>query len=85
MKIKTLENVHPCIIWYLYDAQTIDRFIILQEGVPVPLEGHTQEIESLLTEGHMIVSHCIGGKICVWDALTGECIVKIRYIAKNTY
>ena len=51
---------------------------ILQEGVPISLESHKQEIEHLLTDGHLILSHCIGGKICIWDSLTGETISTLR-------
>jgi hypothetical protein len=45
---------------------------IVQEGVPVPLQGHSHEIETVLTDGHLVASHCLGGRICVWDSLTGE-------------
>jgi len=51
---------------------------IVQEGAPIPLDGHDQEIESVRCDGHLVVSHCMGGRICVWDSLTGEALVKIR-------
>ena len=44
---------------------------IVQEGVPVPLQGHGHEIEAILTDGHLVASHCLGGRICIWDSLTG--------------
>merc|ERR1711962_328844 len=45
---------------------------------PIPLVGHDQEVESVHCDGHLVVSLCMEGRICVWDSLTGECIQKIR-------
>ena len=50
---------------------------IVQEGAPVCLAGHTGTIETLVTDGHLILSHCLGGRIVVWDSLTGEEVTRI--------
>ncbi|XP_017777723.1 PREDICTED: sterol regulatory element-binding protein cleavage-activating protein isoform X2 [Nicrophorus vespilloides] len=50
---------------------------VLLEAVPVVLDGHTQEIECIATDGFSIVSTCLGGHLKVWDANTGELITNI--------
>jgi len=35
---------------------------IVQEGAPLSLAGHCQEIEHLATDGHLILSHCLAGR-----------------------
>ena len=50
---------------------------IVQEGAPVCLNGHRNPIDILITDGHLILSQCLGGKILVWDSLTGEILSTI--------
>ena len=45
---------------------------IVRESVPIELDGHKHEVESLSCDGNIIVSLCLGGSICVWDSYTGE-------------
>lgn len=45
---------------------------VLLEVLPVVLEGHTQEIECLATDGFTIASSCLSGHLKVWDVNTGE-------------
>jgi len=47
---------------------------IVQEGAPLSLQGHRQDIETLVTDGHLVLSHCLSGKIVVWDSLTGDTV-----------
>jgi len=50
---------------------------IVQEGAPLSLQGHTQDIETLVTDGHLVLSHCLAGGIVVWDSLTGDTVTSI--------
>ena len=34
----------------------------LQEGAPLALAGHQQDIEHLATDGHLVLSHCLAGR-----------------------
>ena len=45
---------------------------IVRETVPIELDGHKHEIESLANDGNIVVSLCLGGDLCVWDSYTGE-------------
>jgi hypothetical protein len=49
----------------------------------VPLQGHSHEIETVLTDGHLVASHCLGGRICVWDSLTGENLLVCTVLRVN--
>ena len=48
----------------------------MQDGAPLCLEAGGQ-IESLLTDGHLLLSQCLTGKMVVWDTLTGEIVSRI--------
>ena len=52
----------------------------LFDAVPLKLNGHTEEIESVSSslESPFVATHCIGGDVIVWDALSGECHTLIR-------
>jgi hypothetical protein len=47
---------------------------IVQESVPIVVEGHRLEIESLVTNeiGNLVVSMCLEGKINTWDSYSGD-------------
>ena len=49
----------------------------MQDGAPLCLEAHTAHIEALQTDGHLLVSQCLAGRMVVWDTLTGEIISSI--------
>lgn len=36
-----------------------------------------QDIECLASDGMLLVSCCLAGRVCVWDAQTGDCITRI--------
>lgn len=38
------------------------------EIVPLMLHGHLMDIESLASDGMLLVSCCLAGHMCVWDA-----------------
>lgn len=50
----------------------------IRESVPLILNGHIQSVECIVTNGHHIVSSCLGGEIRVWDYTTGECTITIN-------
>ncbi|OWF39399.1 sterol regulatory element-binding protein cleavage-activating protein-like [Mizuhopecten yessoensis] len=54
----------------------------IKESVPKVLQGHVQEIECVVTDGHFIISSCLGGQIRVWDSVSGDCLMSI--IRKST-
>lgn len=45
---------------------------LVLEAVPLVLEGHTQEVECIATDGNTIASTCLAGHIRVWDSTSGE-------------
>lgn len=45
---------------------------VLLEVLPVVLDGHTQEIECLATDGFTVASSCLSGHLKLWDVNTGE-------------
>lgn len=49
----------------------------IKESVPKVLQGHIQEIECVVTDGHFIISSCLGGQIRVWDSVSGDCLMSI--------
>ncbi|XP_057669647.1 sterol regulatory element-binding protein cleavage-activating protein isoform X1 [Diorhabda carinulata] len=51
---------------------------VLLETMPVSLEGHSQEIECIATDGTNIVSACLGGQIKVFDNNTAELVCEIN-------
>lgn len=42
------------------------------ESVPIQIRGHTHRIECLVTDGRVVVSSCLEGKITSWDTTNGE-------------
>lgn len=36
-----------------------------------------QDIECLASDGMLLVSCCLAGQVCVWDAQTGDCLMRI--------
>lgn len=55
------------------DAMT--QFFV--EEVPVVLDGHTQDVEFIVTDGNTIASSCLDGHVKVWDSTSGEQLVHI--------
>ncbi|XP_066207745.1 sterol regulatory element-binding protein cleavage-activating protein isoform X1 [Saccopteryx leptura] len=47
------------------------------EIVPLVLRGHLMDIECLASDGMLLVSCCLAGHVCVWDAQTGDCLTRI--------
>lgn len=50
---------------------------LIQEALPLVLDGHTQEVECLATDGNTIASTCLAGHIKVWDSITGDMLAHI--------
>ncbi|KAH7964703.1 hypothetical protein HPB49_000816 [Dermacentor silvarum] len=57
----------------LYQSRDPDTFLIM-DTYPIELQGHSQEIEYMITEDNTIVSSDLGGDVRIWDSNTGECI-----------
>ena len=66
--------------WRSRDERAREEFYteIVQEGAPQCLDGHNNAIETLITDGHLILSQCLAGRILVWDSLTGEIVSRIN-------
>jgi len=47
------------------------------EAVPLVLEGHTQEVECIATDGNTIASTCLAGHIRIWDSTSSEQLAHI--------
>lgn len=43
--------------------------MVLQEGAPLTLAGHRQDLEHLATDGHLVLSHCLAGRCELWLSL----------------
>lgn len=43
---------------------------------PPPIHSR-QDIECLASDGMLLVSCCLAGHVCVWDAQTGDCLTRI--------
>ncbi|TRY79121.1 hypothetical protein TCAL_05977 [Tigriopus californicus] len=52
---------------------------VVQESVPIVLEGHKYDVEGLVTDavGNLMVSLCLEGTIRTWDSYTGEKLAEI--------
>lgn len=44
------------------------------ESIPIQIRGHSHRIECLVTDGRVVVSSCLEGKISSWDTTNGELI-----------
>ena len=61
-----------------YDKPSNDLYTqIVQESVPIELKGHKHEVESLVSDGNLVVSLCLGGSLSTWDSYTGEMVTHI--------
>ena len=54
-------------------------FQIVQESVPIQVEGHDGDVEVLVAceSGGLIASLCLQGQIKTWDSYTGERLTTI--------
>ncbi|EZA50256.1 Sterol regulatory element-binding protein cleavage-activating protein [Ooceraea biroi] len=50
---------------------------LVLEAVPLVMEGHTQEVECIATDGNTVASTCLAGHIRVWDSTSGEQLAHI--------
>jgi hypothetical protein len=50
---------------------------VVQESVPIQLDGHKHEVECLSCDGNIVVSLCLGGTISTWDSYTGEKVAEM--------
>ncbi|KAK2584484.1 hypothetical protein KPH14_006859 [Odynerus spinipes] len=63
--------------WYQQDKTQDSATQLVLEAVPLVLEGHTQEVECIATDGNTVASTCLAGHIRVWDSISGEQIAHI--------
>ncbi|XP_063979282.1 sterol regulatory element-binding protein cleavage-activating protein [Diachasmimorpha longicaudata] len=57
--------------------KTQDSTELVLEALPIVLEGHSQEIECIATDGDTIASTCLAGHIKIWDITTGDMLTHI--------
>ncbi|XP_077934844.1 sterol regulatory element-binding protein cleavage-activating protein isoform X2 [Halichoerus grypus] len=53
------------------------------EIAPLVLRGHLMDIECLASDGMLLVSCCLAGHVCVWDAQTGDCLTRIPRLGQR--
>lgn len=58
--------------WHQQEKSSDSATQLVMEAVPLVLEGHTQEVECIATDGNTIASACLAGHIRVWDSISGE-------------
>lgn len=58
--------------WHQQDKTQDSVTQLVLEAVPLVLEGHTQEVECIATDGNTVASTCLAGHIRVWDSISGE-------------
>ncbi|EFN85276.1 sterol regulatory element-binding protein cleavage-activating protein [Harpegnathos saltator] len=63
--------------WHKQDKTQDSVTQLVLEAVPLVLEGHTQEVECIATDGNTIASTCLAGHIRVWDSISGEQLAHI--------
>ncbi|XP_015600062.1 sterol regulatory element-binding protein cleavage-activating protein isoform X2 [Cephus cinctus] len=63
--------------WYQQEKSQDSVTQLVMEAVPLVLEGHTQEVECIATDGNTIASTCLAGHIRVWDSTSGEQLAHI--------
>lgn len=52
------------------------------EGVPIQIKGHKHRVECLVTDGRIVASSCLEGKISTWDSTNGD---KLATIDRSSY
>ncbi|XP_046420988.1 sterol regulatory element-binding protein cleavage-activating protein isoform X1 [Neodiprion fabricii] len=63
--------------WHQQEKSNDSVTQLVMEAVPLVLEGHTQEVECIATDGNTIASVCLAGHIRVWDSISGEQLAHI--------
>ena len=63
--------------WHQQEKSQDSSTQLVLETLPLVLEGHTQEVECIATDGSTIASTCLAGHIRVWDSITGEVVAHI--------
>jgi len=48
------------------------------EAVPLVLDGHSEEVECMGSDGNVISSVCLSGVMKIWNATTGDVIVTVN-------
>ncbi|XP_034937931.1 sterol regulatory element-binding protein cleavage-activating protein [Chelonus insularis] len=63
--------------WHQQEKTQDSSTQLVLEALPLVLEGHSQEIECLATDGNTIASTCLAGHIKIWDSTTGDMLAHI--------
>lgn len=63
--------------WHKQDKTQDSVTQLVLEAMPLVLEGHTQEVECIATDGNTVASACLAGHIKVWDVISGEQLAHI--------
>lgn len=52
------------------------------EGAPMQIKGHRHRLECMATDGRIVATSCLDGKIATWDSTNGE---KLTAIDRSSY
>ncbi|XP_012288280.1 sterol regulatory element-binding protein cleavage-activating protein [Orussus abietinus] len=63
--------------WYQQEKTHDSVTQLIMEALPLVLEGHTQEVECIATDGNTIASSCLAGHVRIWDTISGEQVAHI--------
>ncbi|XP_012252105.2 sterol regulatory element-binding protein cleavage-activating protein isoform X2 [Athalia rosae] len=63
--------------WHQQEKSNDSVTQLVMEAVPLVLEGHTQEVECIATDGNTIASVCLAGHIRIWDSISGEQVAHV--------
>lgn len=64
--------------WYQQEKNNDSFSQVVLEALPLSLEGHSQEIECVATDGDTIASTCLSGHIKIWDSISGDMLTHIN-------
>lgn len=63
--------------WHQQEKTHDSATQLVLEALPLVLEGHTQEVECIATDGNTVASTCLAGHIRIWDPISGEQLAHI--------
>lgn len=72
--------------WHDSNVDIVPKQQRIFEGVPIQLKAHKHRIECMVTDGQMLASSCLDGRISVWDVSNGEqvnVIDRTKYFSVN--
>lgn len=68
--------------WYDSNIDIAPKTQRVFEGIPIQLKSHKHRIECMVSDGRMLASSCLDGKISVWDVSNCE---QVNVINRQNY